>query len=223
MNYLVNDVYDSLQGEGVLTGLPMTILRLHGCAVGCPFCDTRETWAVDAENRRNSLADVLGANPLYCEMSCSEIAHFLRSNYGHIKWVLLTGGEPAQQDLTGLVNALHDAGFKVALETSGTATGHMGVPVDWVCVSPKINMPGGLDVLPEVVNQADEIKFVVGKPADLDKLMELLNRCNLKTGAQVCLQPMSTNERATAFCIQTVMEKGDWRLSLQTHKFMKLR
>jgi 7-carboxy-7-deazaguanine synthase len=221
--YQVNDIYDSIQGEGVLTGVPMVILRLHGCAVGCPFCDTKQTWLAAPQHRRSSLPEVLGDSPLYCEASPSEIAHYLRTYYGHMKWVLLTGGEPAQADLLGLVNALHDAGYRVALETSGTAIGHLHAPVDWVCVSPKIDMPGGLPVLPEVVHGADEIKFVVGKAADLDKLTELLNRCTLKPNAQVCLQPMSTNERATRLCIQTVMEKGNWRLSLQTHKFVNLR
>src|SRR5215510_2463493 len=94
--YPVNDCYTCVQGEGVQTGVAMVLLRLHGCDVGCPWCDTAQTWRFEAENERPTIKD-----------------------------------------------ALDEKGYKVALETSGTEAGHLGARIDWICVSPKIDMPGG--------------------------------------------------------------------------------
>jgi organic radical activating enzyme len=82
---------------------------------------------------------------------------------------------PGQYDLAPLVNALHDAGYKVALETSGTESGPQVAWIDWVCVSPKFDMPGGKVVLSAAVHQiADEIKQVIGKQADINRLDSFL-------------------------------------------------
>lgn len=220
--YRVNDLYPAIQGEGCQTGVPMALLRLHGCGVGCPWCDTKETWTVDQQHKVNTLADALGSNASWCELSGSEIAYHVRQEYPALRWVLLTGGEPADQDLQALCFALHDAGFLIALETSGTANGHLKANIDWICVSPKINMPGGKTILPEVVASADEIKYVVGKPKDIKMLDQLLADCPTKTGAVICLQPVSMSQKATELCLKTVMERG-WRLSIQVHKLLNQR
>ena len=220
--YYVNDLYATIQGEGVMTGVPMVLLRLHGCPVGCPFCDTKETWEVDPTQRALTLDEALGTNEKYAAASGIGIANRIESEFEDYLWVLLTGGEPARYDLEPLVTQLHRHGYKVALETSGTMIGHFGANVDHVCVSPKINMPGGLHVLPSVLASADEIKMVVGSQKHIDQLDTLLERVVLKSGATICLQPMSQSEKATELCIRTVQERG-WRLSLQTHKYMNVR
>ena len=219
--YRVNNIYTCIQGEGVLTGVPMTLLRLHGCGVGCPWCDTKETWNVSAAHKVDGIDATLGANENWCEASASELAAFIAHNHAGPQWVLVTGGEPADQDLEGLVNALHDAHLKVALETSGTANGHLWANFDWVCVSPKINMPGGKQILPAAIESADEIKMVVGKRADIDTLEGLLERCRTKPNVTICLQPVSQSPKATELCIETVQQKG-WRLSAQLHKYLAL-
>ncbi len=222
MQIRVNDVYPAIQGEGCQTGVPMVILRLQGCGVGCSFCDSKDTWSLDAKNQVKSIEEALGTNANWVEKSASEIAYYISQNFPQIKWVLLTGGEPAEQDLEGLLSALHDVGKKVALETSGTALGHVNQPFDWVCVSPKIGMPGGKKILAEAILEADEIKHVIGKPADLEKLDTLLSECKTKEGVQICLQPMSASVRATEFCIQTVQDRN-WRLSIQVHRVINQR
>lgn len=224
--YAINNVYPSIQGEGCQTGVPMVILRLQGCAVGCPWCDTKETWKFDAHTLRVTPPEVFNEDGTpshhWIILAASEMAAYIRRKYSNLLWVLLTGGEPADQDLEALVNALHDAGFRVALETSGTATGFFSALPDWVCVSPKIEMPGGRAVLPEVMATADEIKYVIGKRDDLFKLDALLASCpTLKEGVQICLQPVSQSAKATALCLETCMSRG-WRLSIQTHKFISL-
>lgn len=221
MNYRVNDVYTAIQGEGCQTGTPMVLLRLHGCSVGCPWCDTKETWAITPENQVEYLSEALGANPKYAVVDETKIAQHISAFHTGPKWVLLTGGEPAAQNIGDLVAELHAYGYKVAIETSGTALGFLGTGIDWVCVSPKIGMPGGLAVLREAVAVADEIKMVVGKPADLDRLAQLLADCPGKPDRQICLQPVSQSEAATQLCIETVQARG-WRLSVQLHKLLRL-
>lgn len=200
----------------------MVLLRLQGCAVGCPFCDTKETWDVDPASEAGSIPEALGTNERYAWVSPSEINRFISVSFPSLQWVLLTGGEPAQYPLKPLTLALHDGGHKVALETSGTELGHEGAGIDWVCVSPKLYMPGKKRVLPAALSLADEIKFVIGRERDLDYAEQLLTLSSLKPGAVVCLQPMSLDPKATQLCIQTVQDKG-WRLSLQLHKFISQR
>lgn len=225
---LVNDIYATVQGEGVQTGVPMVLLRLHGCGVGCPWCDTKETWAIDPSQEEVldglDLTPILGANPRHARLSGTEIAVYIRQRFPSMHWVLVTGGEPADQDLRSLVAALHDAGYQVALETSGTATGHVHARFDWVCVSPKIDMPGGRQVLGPALAMANEIKHVVGTQQDIDRLDALLQEhaIILNSEVQVCLQPVSKSPKATQLCVETVQERGGWRLSIQTHKYLGL-
>jgi 7-carboxy-7-deazaguanine synthase len=169
----------------------MVLLRLHGCAVGCPWCDTKETWHFDPQQQVGTLAEALGANSRYLYLSAGEIAHHVVTHHPGPKWVLVTGGEPAQYDLRPLAGALKEAGYRIALETSGTELGYLGAGFDWVCVSPKLNMPGGKVMRPEALADADEIKHVVGRQRDIDELNALLAGRPLKPGIQICLQPVS--------------------------------
>lgn len=220
MMYQVNDIYTCIQGEGCQTGVAMVLVRLHGCDVGCSWCDTKETWPMLQRNQVETLDKALGSTPLYAELTAEQIAQYCSQKHPGPRWVLLTGGEPALQPLGELVQALHKRGYQVALETSGTALGHLNTGLDWICVSPKLGMPGGRPVLPEAVAVADEIKHVVGCPDDIEKLGALLTTYSLKKGVQVCLQPLSTNATATSLCLEKAKEKG-WRLSVQVHKYLK--
>lgn len=200
----------------------MALVRFQGCPVGCPFCDTKETWGMDYEGEEQTIFDALGTNEKFITLSPSELNKHIVDHYESFRWVLVTGGEPALHRLGPLVEALHDGGRQVAIETSGTEIGHVNAGFDWVCVSPKLYMPGKRKVLPPAIASADEIKFVVGRDRDIDMLDQLLTLTTQKATVQICLQPMSTDPKATALCIKTVQERG-WRLSLQTHKFVDQR
>jgi 7-carboxy-7-deazaguanine synthase len=222
-NVRINDIYLTLQGEGALTGTPMLLVRTHGCSVGCPWCDTKETWVNQGTvDTVGELLDLPRPNPTSWEASPQRVAQaVLGLMPDAITWVLLTGGEPGEQEadeLREFVGHLHEAGKRIAVETSGTALGPWDV-VDHVCVSPKINMPGGRVVLASVVAQAHELKCVIGREQDVQVLDEFL--VGNPTPGQVFLQPLSCSPKATALCIQTCMERG-WRLSLQTHKTVGL-
>lgn len=219
--YLVNDLYATIQGEGVQTGVPMILLRLHGCAVGCPFCDTKETWNIDPL-ALTTFEQAKGATPSYAKLSARAIVEHIQAVSAGEQWIMITGGEPADQNLKPLVEELHVRGFKVAIETSGTAIGHVDCGADWICVSPKISMPGGRSILPPALEVADEIKHVIGKPSHIEALDDLLRNVHLKQDCVICLQPMSQSQKATELCIRTASIRG-WRVSLQIHKYLNLR
>ena len=218
----LNDIYPTIQGEGCLTGTPMVLIRLQGCGVGCPWCDTKETWENDPANRVVVLQDAMGTNARWIDASAETIASKARQAGPSLRWALVTGGEPAEQELAPLVDALHDAKFKVAIETSGTALGHVGAAFNWVCVSPKFSMPGGKPVLPRAFLDADEIKQVVGKAADIERLDAFLASATIRPTCTISLQPVSQSAKATELCVATCLERG-WRLSLQMHKYLNVR
>jgi 7-carboxy-7-deazaguanine synthase len=256
VTYRVNDIYATIQGEGKMVGTPMILLRLHGCSVGCTFCDTKETWATgDAALpwRRATLEEARGSNELWAELDEDSLVRAVREerdgNARGVQWVLLTGGEPAEQPIRPLVRALHRAGFRVALETSGTARGHLsddsiehldasdgasplpqheagraspGDSCDFVCCSPKIGNPGGRPILADVVRGADEIKMVIGRASDIERFEDFIREHDLSDMDKLSLQPMSESRKATELCMTAALRLG-CRVSIQTHKVIGVR
>lgn len=211
--YRLSECYDTIQGEGFHAGTPMTLLRLQGCSVGCPWCDTKYSWPHVGKSKlgTKTAAEIVGLVRDACHRRYPE-------------WVMVTGGEPAEQDLTELAEALTGAGLKLALDTSGTASGHLESrrAWTWVCVSPKENMPGGKVILPEVIESADELRFVIGKPAHVEAMEAFIARHRVPWRTLISVQPLSQNKKATELCVETAMLHG-WRLSLQQNKLMGLR
>lgn len=238
--YALNDIYPAIQGEGAKSGTPMIMIRLQGCDVGCPWCDTKETWRLSEANGLKGLrepgefASTFGKNRLWTRATAISIAEYANKIRNDIRWTLISGGEPAEHHLSALVCALRDEGFKIALETSGTAAGWQDVTwgIDWFCLSPKIGMPGGREVQEEAWLRADEIKMVVGKQRDIDVLREHLDRIIplrdkltfVMRGNKrpvISLQPVSLSKTATTLCVETCLREG-WNLSVQTHQLLGL-
>ena len=215
----VNDIYPCIQGEGVNTGLPMVMLRLQWCGIGCPWCDTKETW--ELKEQVTTIEEALGKSPKFCWLTADEIASYISSRRSKIAWVLISGGEPAMYKLNVLAGRFHAGGFKVAVETSGTLEGHVEAGLDWITVSPKLDMPGGYKVRKRAVLAASEVKFVVGREADLEKLQALIRDGFINPGTPICLQPVSQSAKATQLCIEECFQTG-WRLSVQAHKYIGL-
>lgn len=230
MNYPVNDIYESIQGEGSMAGTPMVILRLQGCDVGCPFCDTKYTWEKTTETEAPidvPLASVFPKktpSPLWINKKAENIIGYIVVNFPKIPWVLITGGEPSQYQLRTLVASLQWVGKKVAIETSGTEKGHVGSGANWVTISPKIHAPEQLKKIDyrafDVVN---EIKMVVGKHKHIALLDEMMEKVYIRDDNPVImsLQPMSQSKKATELCVNVCLERG-WNLSLQIHQYLGL-
>ena len=221
VNYPVNEIFDSLQGEGARTGTPSTFIRLQGCPVGCAWCDTKHTWEVGREVSIDAmLAKTHVPSDQYAVMSETELVAQMRARTRAGGSVVITGGEPAIHNLHPLTEALSDACFECQVETSGTFPLYVSAAT-WVTCSPKINMPGGLKLDRASVLRADEIKMPIGKRRDIDLLLQevlpLARRAPI-----VSLQPLSQSKKATALCIAEAAKHG-WSVSIQTHKYLELR
>ena len=134
------------------------------------------------------------------------------------KTVILTGGEPCLYDLLPISTSFIEAGYQVNVETSGTFEIKVH-PQAWVTVSAKVNMKGGYDVIDSALLRADELKHPVAMEKHIDELSALLGRIQGKSSPQVFLQPISQQKRATDLAIEACIA-NNWRLSLQTHKFI---
>ena len=229
MQYTINDIYTCIQGEGSLAGTPMILVRTQGCKVGCKFCDTKETWEVEQSNCVAEPSEAFSNRYKWCEMNATEIADYCQSLNAQSKagyeWILLTGGEPAEQDCLELLQALSLRGFKIAIETSGTSRGHLPlveghlITPDHICVSPKMKMNVPIDK--EVCGFANELKFIVGTEQDIQEINLFLSTLTFKfDDYKVYLQPMSTSPKATKICVEACKNYG-YKLSLQTHKWIE--
>lgn len=214
----VNEVFETIQGEGFHTGVAAVFIRLQGCDVGCPWCDTKHTWNVSPSDQVGSeqIIGVSGDTARWSGFSAQQLSDLL-SRY-NAKHIVITGGEPAMYDLNELTGLLIEAGYSVQLESSGTYPIRVA-PETWVTVSPKVAMQGGKAVLAEALERANEIKHPVARKRDIDNLQALLECMNIKQRPLICLQPISQQARATQLCIDACIA-NNWRLSLQTHKYI---
>lgn len=213
----INDIYRSIQGEGGLTGTPMIILRLQGCTVGCSWCDTKQTWHYESKFRAGVL-NALGENGNWAECEEAEVVEYCDDLAGgRIQWIMLTGGEPAEQPLDLLIDSLKAKSFRICLETSGTQTIQGIEKIDWVCVSPKFGFKEPLD---EIIEHANEIKTVICTVKDLQERLEQFIRWKGQ-GKRVSLQPVSGSKSALSICSDAAIQYG-LHLSVQLHKLINI-
>jgi 7-carboxy-7-deazaguanine synthase len=229
---LVNEIFETIQGEGSYTGTPSIFVRLQGCPVGCPWCDTKHTWDILPEQEVSS--DVIFTKsadaPTYFSTNSEALIEILTKQSFTAKHIVITGGEPCMYDLTEFTERAASIGYSTQIETSGTyeifCDGNT-----WVTVSPKINMKAGMPILSQAMQRANEIKHPIAMQKHIDELDTLLKAENLfekKTEAQsansapgplIYLQPISQQTRATELAVQTCIERN-WRLSVQLHKYI---
>jgi len=193
--YRVNEIFYSLQGEGFWTGTPMVFVRLSGCNLFCPFCDTEHA--------------------SFQEMSADEIVAAVRAAGGPCQRICLTGGEPSLQADEALLEAFHQAGYLVHMETNGTR--ELPAGLDWVTLSPKNQVVGLKGNGTVVIGKADEVKLVLAPGVDPSAWESF-------PAAWHFLQPCDEGGRMnTAEVIAFIQDHPLWRLSLQTHKMLNIR
>ncbi len=217
--YKVNEVFETIQGEGSFTGCPAIFIRLQGCPVGCAWCDTKHTWEVDP-NLVIPLGDTASKkadSELYANSTAAALYELIVSRGYRAKHVVITGGEPCLYDLNPLCDLLHQQGYSTQIETSGTFE-ILAPAKTWVTVSPKINMKGGYQVLTSALERANEIKHPVAMEKHIDELLELLNRIDVSEKL-IYLQPISQKAKATQLAID-MCKQHNWRLSVQVHKYL---
>ena len=201
MNYAIapNGIFFSIQGEGHLRGTQMAFVRLAGCSVGCPQCDT--DYSVGRKMTQGDIAEEVK----------SVTPDGLRD-----QWVWITGGEPYDRDLSGLIERLRAAGFSIAVATSGV---HRAIePVDWLSVSPHS---------PRLIQRfGSEVKLVEGlNGLDLDQWISE-NPAHTNDFYFRYVQPMSSSDgtgafredgRSAAKCLDFLRRHPNWSLSRQDH------
>lgn len=224
---LVNEIFETIQGEGHFTGLPSIFVRLQGCPVGCPWCDTKHTWDI-VPTKQISQEDVIvktGDSPHYFKTSAKPLLDIVNAPAYSARHVVITGGEPCMYDLLEFTSLLDEAGFSSQIETSGTYEVKCSDNT-WVTLSPKIDMKAKMPIISQAMQRANEIKHPISMQKHIDELDELLSREGLdksENGAKnlpnVYLQPISQQTRATELAVNTCI-KRNWRLSVQLHKYI---
>ena len=193
----VMEQFYTIQGEGNNTGKAAYFIRIGGCDVGCHWCDVKESW--DA-----NIHPLTPINEIINDV-CSYPA----------KSVVITGGEPLQYNLSALTTQLKEQKIETFIETSGAypLTGTW----DWICLSPKKTMPPK----DEIYNNAHELKIIVYNKHDFEWAKQEAEKVNEK--CIMYLQPeWSKRNEMMPLIVDFVKENTNWRVSLQSHKYMNI-
>ncbi len=217
--YRIKEMFYTLQGEGAQAGRPSVFCRFSKCNLWngresgrqtaiCQFCDT-DFIGTDGQNGGLYTAEELVAlaQQLWPGMDKGE------------PYIVCTGGEPLLQLDPPLIQQLHDAGFSIAIETNGTLPVPNGI--DWVCLSPK----GASEI---VVEQCHELKLVYPQPDALPERFEAIQAEHrylqpMDTAALIASDQISAEDIPTHTTRQTLeycLTHPQWKLSLQTHKWL---
>jgi len=192
---LMEEFY-TIQGEGFHKGTAAYFLRVGGCDVGCHWCDVKESW-----------------NPALHPPTAIE--NMVTNAFAHSKTVVITGGEPLMYEMGPLTGMLRERGISVHIETSGAykLTGNW----DWICLSPKkTKLP-----TEEIYEVADELKMIVFNKDDFRFAEEQAAKVN--SNCLLYLQPeWSKREKMSPLIVEYVMQNPQWKVSLQTHKYLNI-
>jgi len=190
------EAFYTIQGEGYHKGTAAYFVRIGGCDVGCHWCDVKESWNADLHP------------PTETSKIVDDAAKYSNT-------VVVTGGEPLTWDMDMLTQGFKSKGLQVHIETSGAyqLTGIW----DWICLSPKkLKLP-----TQEVYDKADELKVIVYNTADLKFAEEQAAKVN--KDCILYLQPeWSKRDKVIPLIVDYVMEHPEWKVSLQTHKYLNI-
>jgi 7-carboxy-7-deazaguanine synthase len=187
----------TIQGEGYHAGEAAWFIRLGGCDVGCNWCDSRFAW--DPELHPAVETDKI-------------IEHAVNSG---TKSVVVTGGEPLMWNLDYLCSGLKQKGICTFIETSGAYP--LSGKWDWICLSPKRNLPPA----DEICREADELKVIVESMEDFTWAETYRKKVERK--CRLFLQPeWSRFEYIIPEIISYVKKNPQWRISIQSHKYMHI-
>jgi len=195
--YPVMEHFYTLQGEGFHAGTSAYFIRLGGCDVGCHWCDVKESWNADE----------------HASITPEMLADSARSSGAKI--IVVTGGEPLMYSMDEWIKPLRALGVPIHIETSGAHP--LSGTWDWICFSPKKFK----EPQPEFYEVAHELKVVIFHPSDLQWAQEHASRMN--PDAALFLQPeWSRRDAVTPLIIDYIKAHPEWRISLQSHKYLNI-
>ena len=213
--------FHSLQGEGFHTGKSAFFIRLAGCSVGCSWCDTKHSW--DQEK--------------YPLISIPKIVNEIKkAREKGASFLVITGGEPLHHNLDNLCKAVNKETaigeknpIKIHIETSGV--NKISGNYDWITLSPKRHLPPktyfleNCNELKIIINDQKDIDFAIDiKEEIINKYQKLSEKGNLfKLNRKYYLQPAWKNDDGFSLTIDFIKQNPEWELSLQTHKYLKIK
>ena len=194
----IAELFYSIQGEGILAGVPSFFIRTSGCNLRCAWCDTPYTsWNPEGES-----------------LSLDRIIEAVKAHPA--RHVVVTGGEPMiAPDIVPLTQRLRDLGLHITVETAGTV--FQPVACDLMSISPKLanSTPEGPwaapheklriqpEALRELINRYDyQLKFVIAKPEDVTEARRLADSLGAEAG-RVVLMPEGIDR-------DVLRERGVW-------------
>ena len=210
----VSEIFKSIEGEGLRTGLPAVFIRLHGCNLRCSYCDSM--YAVEGSD--------------YKQMSVAQILDAVKEFSG-ITHVTLTGGEPLiHQDVEDLLSLLSSNGYQVNIETNGTVPRKWHFPglfytMDWKCKSSGMSAKMKMENL-ETLGADDVLKFVVGTTEDLEETESVVKSLAEKKNdmPHLFISPVFgnlSNEEIVNWLLGcSTMVKNNARFQVQLHKII---
>ena len=192
---LMEEFY-TIQGEGFHTGKAAYFIRIGGCDVGCIWCDVKESWNANLHPATETLKIVENVKK-------------------YANTVVITGGEPLMWNMTFITNELKNQNIKVHIETSGAYP--LSGNWDWICLSPKkTKLP-----LSNIYQKADELKIIIFNKNDFKFAEEQASK--VKENCELYLQPeWSNRDKMTPLIVDYVMQNPQWKISLQTHKYLNI-
>lgn len=211
----VVETFHSIQGEGSHGGRSAVFIRLAGCRVGCSWCDTRHSWPLQAHPQR-PIAELVQV-----------VAGAVAAGAG---FAVITGGEPLHHDLAPLCTALaavhlppNGGGGPVPLHLETSGVDRLSGRFDWITLSPKRHRPPTAELLAA----CHELKVVVNDPDDL-AFAETMAAAAVQGERQgppplLLLQPCWESSSGQDLALRHVVAHPQWRLSLQTHKWLGVR
>ena len=192
--YKVSEIFYSLEGEGFFSGTPAIFIRLAGCTMCCPWCDTKYAQKTNFNLTAEQILKKVSVYPC--------------------KTVVLTGGEPTEQNLTNLLNALHKNKYQIHLETNGANLINTKL-FDFCTVSPKAYVNG------KMLKKADAVKYITDTKTTLQEIESLREQTGKKT--LFYLQPKNNSKENIKQCLNLIKKQPNLRLSVQLHKFLKIK
>jgi 7-carboxy-7-deazaguanine synthase len=192
---LMEEFY-TIQGEGFHTGTAAYFIRIGGCDVGCHWCDVKESWNADLHPPTSSDLIIENAKK-------------------YSKTVVITGGEPLMWDMDYITKNLQNKNIRTHIETSGAYK--LSGSWDWICLSPKkTKLP-----LQEIYPEANELKMIIYNKNDFKFAEVQASKVNEK--CELYLQPeWSNREKMTPQIVNYVLANPQWKISLQTHKYLNI-
>ncbi len=187
----------TIQGEGYWAGTPVDFIRLAGCPVGCPWCDTGY-----ADGGKGLPREWRSLPHLLAELKTPR--------------VVISGGEPfLQPELVTLVDALLNDDRTVSIETSGAIWREIDDRA-WVTLSPKHHVSPRYPVQPEFWSRANEVKLVIAQPEDL----MFYNQALVNLDLPIFLQAEWDSPTSLQLVLDLLKHHPQYRLSTQLHKYL---